>query len=340
MTEPLLQIEGLKKYFPITAGMWRSVVGYVKAVDDVSFFINPGETLGLVGESGCGKTTTGRLIVRLLERTAGELSMQLNGEAVDLGAMAGQQLRTFRRHMQMIFQDPYSSLNPRLTVFDIIAEPLKALGNMSTSRIDDRVRELTAAVGLQVDYLRRFPHAFSGGQRQRVCIARSLALQPRLIVCDEPVSALDVSVQAQIINLLKDLQEQFNLTYLFISHDLSVVENISTRVAVMYAGRIVEIAQTQTLFSRPRHPYTYALMGAVPRPDPKHRKQRVLLPGEVADPSDLPPGCAFHPRCRFAEDQCKTERPALRDMGDGQFAACHLAEQIDLTVNGQPVGAG
>ena len=340
MTEPLLQIEGLKKYFPITAGMWRSVVGYVKAVDDVSFFINPGETLGLVGESGCGKTTTGRLIVRLLERTAGELSMQLNGEAVDLGAMAGQQLRTFRRHMQMIFQDPYSSLNPRLTVFDIIAEPLKALGNMSTSRIDDRVRELTAAVGLQVDYLRRFPHAFSGGQRQRVCIARSLALQPRLIVCDEPVSALDVSVQAQIINLLKDLQEQFNLTYLFIAHDLSVVENISTRVAVMYAGRIVEISQTQTLFSRPRHPYTYALMGAVPRPDPKHRKQRVLLPGEVADPSDLPPGCAFHPRCRFAEDQCKTERPALRDMGDGQFAACHLAEQIDLTVNGQPVGAG
>jgi oligopeptide/dipeptide ABC transporter ATP-binding protein len=338
--KPLLQVDGLKKYFPITSGLFRSVVGQVKAVDDVSFFINEGETLGLVGESGCGKTTTGRLIVRLLERTAGDIVMQINGEVTDLGSLHGHDLRSFRRNVQMIFQDPYSSLNPRLTVFDIIAEPLRAMGNMSARQRDDCVRELTEAVGLKVDFLRRFPHAFSGGQRQRICIARSLAMQPKLIVCDEPVSALDVSVQAQIINLLKDLQEQFALTYLFIAHDLSVVENISSRVAVMYAGRLVELAPTESLFTRPRHPYTQALMMAVPQPDPKLRKERELLPGEVADPSDLPAGCAFHPRCRFAEDRCRTERPAQHDLGDNHFAACHLAEIIDLTITAASRSAG
>jgi len=333
MTEPLLQIEGLKKYFPITQGLCRSVVGYVKAVDDVSFTINKGETLGLVGESGCGKTTTGRMVLRLIERTEGKISINLGGQSVDLIDLNGEELRRFRRHMQMIFQDPYSSLNPRLTVFDIIAEPLKALGNIPARQIEQQVRELTTQVGLNVEFLRRFPHAFSGGQRQRISIARSLALNPELIVCDEPVSALDVSVQAQIINLLKDLQQQLGLTYLFIAHDLSVVENIATRVAVMYAGRIVELSPTDELFDQPRHPYTHALMAAVPRPDPKLRKDRELLPGDVADPSDLPPGCAFHPRCRFAEDRCRVETPILRDLGGQHYAACHLAEEIELTIS-------
>jgi peptide/nickel transport system ATP-binding protein len=340
MSEPLLTVRGLKKYFPITAGLFRKQIGDVRAVDDVNFHIEEGETLGLVGESGCGKTTTGRLIVRLINRTAGEIHMRLGDKDVDINDLAGEDLRQFRRHMQMIFQDPYSSLNPRLTVRDIIAEPFKALTDLSGREMNDRVRELVEQVGLKGDFLNRFPHAFSGGQRQRICIARSLALNPKLIVCDEPVSALDVSVQAQIINLLKDLQQKKQLTYLFIAHDLSVVENISSRVAVMYAGRIVEMAVTDNLYSRPRHPYTEALMHSVPKPDPKLRKaERLILPGEVADPSDLPRGCAFHPRCRFAEERCKTEVPKLRDLGDGHLAACHLAEDIELTVEGKPVGA-
>ncbi|MBT3345494.1 MAG: ATP-binding cassette domain-containing protein [Gemmatimonadetes bacterium] len=330
MTQPLLQVDGLTKHFPITTGWRQTTVGHVKAVDDVSFSIASGQTLGLVGESGCGKTTTGRLVLRLIERTAGQIHMNIGDGPIDLGGLRGEKLRRFRRHVQMIFQDPYSSLNPRLTVYDIIAEPLKALGDLPAGEIEDRVRELTKHVGLRPEFLQRFPHAFSGGQRQRVCIARSLALDPKLIVCDEPVSALDVSVQAQIINLMKDLQQEAGLTYLFIAHDLSVVENIATRVAVMYAGRIVEIAPTDELFARPRHPYTHALMNAVPRPDPKLRKDRELLPGDVADPSDLPSGCAFHPRCRFAQDTCREQTPVLRDIGGQHQAACHLAEDVNF----------
>jgi len=330
MTSPLLQVDRLTKFFPIKTGLFGSVAGHIRAVDDVSFSINEGETLGLVGESGCGKTTTGRLILRLLERTAGDIRFRLNGKDVDLGALSGEELRRFRKHMQLIFQDPFSSLSPRMTVLDIIAEPLKAHGFGSTKDIEDRVRWVTKAAGLNVEFLRRYPHAFSGGQRQRIGIARALALNPKLIICDEPVSALDVSVQAQIINLLKDLQQEFGLTYLFIAHDLSVVENISTRVAVMYTGRIVEMADTHELFHRPRHPYTEALLNALPVPDPEAKSQRVPLQGEVADPSDLPPGCAFHPRCRYCRDECKQRVPELREIDANHFAACVRAEGIEL----------
>lgn len=334
MTKPLLEVRDLKKHFPITAGLFKKAVGWVKAVDGVSFAIQRGETMGLVGESGCGKTTTGRMVLRLLDRTAGQMIMRTGDREVDLGQLHGEELRRFRRHMQMIFQDPYSSLNPRMTVRDLIREPLQTLGDhLSTKEMENRVKQITEAVGLKVQFLPRFPHAFSGGQRQRICIARAMVLNPQLVVCDEPVSALDVSVQAQIVNLLKDLQQEFGLTYLFIAHDLSVVENISSRVAVMYSGRIVEMAATHEMFAQPRHPYTEALMRAVPKPDPALKKDRLVLPGEVADPSNLPPGCAFHPRCRFAVDRCKQEVPELRDLGGGRYTACHLAEQLELTVS-------
>lgn len=331
MSQPLLQVEGLTKHFPMQTGLFRKVVGHIRAVDNVSFSINEGETLGLVGESGCGKTTTGRMILRLIERTAGRMVFRMDGAEFDLTTLSGEKLRLFRKHMQMIFQDPFASLNPRMTVHDIIAEPLRALNHGSHKDIEDRVKWITGAAGLQVEFLPRYPHAFSGGQRQRIGIARALALNPKLIVCDEPVSALDVSVQAQIINLLKDLQQQFGLTYLFIAHDLSVVENISTRVAVMYAGRIVEMAETADLFHAPRHPYAEALMSAVPKPDPKLKGDRIVLQGEVADPSNLPPGCAFHPRCRYATDICRAQAPSLRDLGGGHCASCHLADQLSLT---------
>ncbi|MEA3366300.1 MAG: oligopeptide/dipeptide ABC transporter ATP-binding protein [Candidatus Hydrogenedentes bacterium] len=330
MNQRLLEIQGLTRFFPIKTGLFRKQVGEIRAVDDVSFHINQGETLGLVGESGCGKTTTGRMILRLLERTSGTMYFHLDGQRIDLSTLQGERLRQFRRHMQMIFQDPFSSLNPRMTVLDIIGEPLKALNYGSKSEIEDRVRWVTKAAGLQVEFLRRYPHAFSGGQRQRIGIARALVLNPKLIVCDEPVSALDVSVQAQIINLLKDLQEEFGLTYLFIAHDLSVVENISSRVAVMYCGRIVELSETNELFQHPRHPYTEALMSAVPKPEPDHAEKRTLLKGEVADPSNLPPGCAFHPRCRYAQNICKQKRPELKDIGGGHYAACHFARELEL----------
>jgi peptide/nickel transport system ATP-binding protein len=331
MSAPLLEVKGLTKHFPITAGFFRKTVAHIRAVEDVSFSIQEGETLGLVGESGCGKTTTGRMIMRLIERTAGEMSFQLDGEHIDLNALKGEKLRLFRKHMQMIFQDPFSSLNPRMTVLDIISEPLRALKFGTRKEIEERTKAITEAAGLQIEFLRRYPHAFSGGQRQRIGIARALTLNPKLIVCDEPVSALDVSVQAQIINLMKDLQQELGLTYLFIAHDLSVVENISTRVAVMYAGRIMEIAETRELFHTPRHPYTEALMSAVPKPHPEQASKRIILQGDVADPSDLPPGCAFHPRCRYAQDRCREAVPELRDLESGHRTACHLSEELDLT---------
>ncbi|MBN2310256.1 MAG: ATP-binding cassette domain-containing protein [Candidatus Hydrogenedentes bacterium] len=329
MREPLLDVQDLTRFFPIKKGLLRKEVGVIRAVDGVSFTINEGETLGLVGESGCGKTTTGRMILRLLERTRGRMVFRKDGKEVDLTRLQGEELRRFRKHMQLIFQDPFASLNPRMTVLDIIGEPLKAHRYGSKKAIEDRVKWLTQAAGLQVEFLRRYPHAFSGGQRQRIGIARALALNPKLIVCDEPVSALDVSVQAQIVNLLKDLQEQFGLTYLFIAHDLSVVENISNRVAVMYAGRLVELSETLELFSAPRHPYTEALMNALPIPDPRAKRERIVLKGEVADPSNLPAGCAFHPRCRYCTEECKQAVPALREVSSGHFAACHRADEIE-----------
>ncbi len=330
MTHPLLKVGHLTKFFPIKTGLFGSAAASIRAVDDVAFSINEGETLGLVGESGCGKTTTGRLILRLLERTAGDIRFRLDGQDLDLGALHGEDLRRFRKHMQLIFQDPFSSLSPRMTVLDIIAEPLKAHRFGSAKDIKDRVKWVTNAAGLNVEFLGRYPHAFSGGQRQRIGIARALALNPKLIVCDEPVSALDVSVQAQIINLLKDLQQEFGLTYLFIAHDLSVVENISTRVAVMYAGRIVEMADTHELFHRPMHPYTEALLNALPVPDPEAKSERVPLQGEVADPSDLPPGCAFHPRCRYCREECKQHVPELRETDANHSTTCIRAENIEL----------
>ena len=327
MSQNLLTVTNLTKHFPVATGLFRRIVGHIKAVDGVSFHVGEAETLGLVGESGCGKTTTGRLILRLIERTAGEVVFRHQDRDVNVCALGNEEMRRFRRYMQLIFQDPFSSLNPRMTVTNIIAEPLRAHGH-TRREIEDIVRQVTDEVNLDYEFLRRYPHAFSGGQRQRIGIARALVLRPKLLICDEPVSALDVSVQAQIVNLLKDLQEKHGLAYVFIAHDLSVVENISHRVAVMYAGRIVELAETDELFHQSRHPYTMALMDAVPEPTPKPDTPRVLLEGEVADPSDLPPGCSFHPRCRHSQDRCRFEDPRLRHMGGDHFVACHFAEKI------------
>jgi len=330
MSESLLQVRNLKKHFPIVRGMFGRTVGHVRAVDGVSFDLARGECLGLVGESGSGKTTVGRTILRALEPTSGEVHLAADGKAVNVGTAPRDKLKELRRHMQMIFQDPYSSLNPRMTVLDIIGEPLLVHGMRSRRQREDRVRELLRQVGLDPQHLRRYPHAFSGGQRQRIGIARALALHPKLIIADEPVSALDVSVQAQVLNLLQDLQQEMGLTYLFIAHDLSVVRHISDRVAVMYVGRIVELADVDGLFARPRHPYTEALLSAVPVPDPTRRSKRLLLSGEVADPSNPPPGCTFHPRCRYAQDRCRKEVPELREIEPGHVARCHFAETLEL----------
>ncbi len=326
----LLEVKGLKKYFPIRKGLLRKVVGHVKAVDDVSFTVKRGETLALVGESGCGKTTVSRCIMRALDPSAGEVNFTLDGQTTDLATLGGKGLKPFRRHLQMVFQDPFSSLNPRMMVGDLIGEPLLINGMSDPAERRKRVRELLDVVQLPVEYMNRFPHAFSGGQRQRIGIARALALNPSLIVADEPVSALDVSVQAQIINLLLDLQDQLGLTYLFVAHDLSVVKHVSDRVAVMYVGQLVEIASTEDLFHRPKHPYTEALLSAVPKPDPRAKTERIILQREVADAANPPPGCAFHPRCAHATDLCKQQRPALVDLGNGHQVRCHHAHVLDL----------
>jgi peptide/nickel transport system ATP-binding protein len=327
----LLEVRQLKKYFPVQRGLLRRVVGQVKAVDGVSFQIHAGQTLGLVGESGCGKTTTGRLILRALQPTDGQVLLRHNGGMVDLTPLSRRQLKPYRRDMQVIFQDPFSSLSPRMTVHEIISEPLviHRIGDADERRA--RVRELLERVGLRVQHMGRYPHAFSGGQRQRIGIARALALRPKLIVCDEPVSALDVSIQAQVINLLKDLQADFGLSYLFIAHDLSVVEHISGRVAVMYLGRIVELAPAEDLYRDPRHPYTEALLSAIPKSHPAQKRARIVLPGDVPNPANPPTGCHFHPRCRYARDICRSETPPLRELKPGHVAACHFAEDLSLT---------
>ena len=327
----LLQVSHLQKLFPIRKGFWKKTVGHVRAVDDITFHIDEGETLGLVGESGCGKTTTARCILRAIEPTAGEVRMRVgNGSVVEIGRLRPRELRWLRREMQMIFQDPFTSLNPRMTLLDLVGEPLYVHGMKNRREREERVAALLRRVGLRPEYMRRFPHAFSGGERQRIGIARALAVHPRLVVADEPVSALDVSVQAQILNLLLDLQSDFGLTYLFVAHDLSVVRHISKRVAVMYVGRIVEMAETDKLFGAPKHPYTAALLSAVPEPDPWLRRKRIVLQGEVANPAAPPAGCHFHPRCPYAIDICRTETPTWREHAPGHFAACHRADELTL----------
>jgi oligopeptide/dipeptide ABC transporter ATP-binding protein len=326
----LLEVKGLKKHFPIRKGFFRRVAGYVRAVDGVNFFIREGETLGLVGESGCGKTTTGRTILRAYEPTAGEVWFRTNGEMINVFQVPKNEMKALRREMQIIFQDPFSSLNPRMTVMDIVSEPLRIHGIAKGAELKSRVRELLEAVGLKAQHMNRYPYAFSGGQRQRIGVARALALRPKLIICDEPVSALDVSVQAQTLNLLEDLQKEFGLTYLFVAHDLSVVEHISSRVAVMYLGAIVELASAEELYDNPLHPYTEALLSAVPRTDPDHVSQRIVLEGDVPSPAKPPSGCKFHPRCRYSQSICETEAPEWRELSDDHWVACHRADELSL----------
>ncbi len=330
---PLMDVRDLKMHFPIAAGIFGRVAGHVKAADKVNFRIFPGETLGLVGESGCGKTTVGRCLIRAYQPTGGQLLyQQANGTTVDLAQLDRNALAPFRTQIRMIFQDPYSSLNPRMTVFEVISEVLRVNQTLTPREMEDQVASMLRRVGLRPEYMRRYPHAFSGGERQRLVIARALITEPRLILADEAVSALDVSVRAQILNLMEELRTQFNLTYLFVSHDLSVVRYICNRVVVMYVGKVVEIAQVDQLFQSPQHPYTEALLSAVPIDNPRQRqtKQRIRLQGEVADPSNPPSGCYFHPRCRYAQARCTGETPALREITPGHFAACHFAEELTL----------
>ena len=327
----ILTLRNLCMYFPFGHNMQGRPKGYVKAVDDVTLSIPAGTTLGLVGESGCGKTTLGRCIVRAYRPTAGQiLYRDARGREVDLAPLSPNELTPYRRQLRMMFQDPFSSLCPRMRVLEIVGEPMRIQNVARGKEIEDRVAALLIRVGLRPEYMRRYPHAFSGGQRQRIGIARALALEPRIIVADEAVSALDVSVRAQILKLLGDLQRELNLTYLFISHDLSVVEYVADRVAVMYVGKLVEVAETEQLYATPRHPYTEALLSAVPSPDPDFKRQRVVLQGDIPDPAHPPPGCYFHPRCSFVVDRCRLEAPALRDIGGGHVVACHLAEKLQL----------
>jgi peptide/nickel transport system ATP-binding protein len=331
MTEPLLDVRGLQKYFPITKGFMQRTTGHVRAVDGVDFTLAEGETLGLVGESGCGKTTASRCILRAIDPTGGEIRYRTRaGATVDLATLPPAGLAALRAEIQMVFQDPFGSLNPRMTLLDNVGEPLLVNGMKNRGERADRVAELLRLVGLRPEFMHRFPHAFSGGQRQRIGIARALATNPRLVVADEPVSALDVSVQAQVLNLLLELQERLGLTFLFVAHDLSVVRHICDRVAVMYVGRIVELAPTDALYRRPRHPYTAALMRAVPVPDPRVPMGDGILRGEVPSPANPPSGCYFHPRCRHAQTRCASEAPVLREVAPGQHAACHFAETLVL----------
>jgi peptide/nickel transport system ATP-binding protein len=362
--DALLEVRSLKKYFPIQRGLLRKLVGQIRAVDDVSFFVRPGETLSLVGESGCGKTTTARCVLRAVDPTAGAVLFRAaSGSVVDVASVPRASLRPLRREMQMIFQDPFSSLNSRMTLLEIVGEPLEVNGVGNRQERTDRVAQLLRLVGLRPEYMRRYPHAFSGGQRQRIGIARALALNPRLVVADEPVSALDVSVQAQILNLMLELQERLGLTYLFVAHDLSVVKHISDRVAVMYVGQMVEMAETDALFLSPKHPYTAALLSAIPEPDPRARRrtgrtlrspavppvngnitaparevrQRVVLQGEVANPAAPPSGCYFHPRCQYAIDMCKTVKPVWEEIEPGHFVRCHRSRELQLPGVSGPV---
>jgi peptide/nickel transport system ATP-binding protein len=327
--DAFLEVESLKKHFAIQKGLLKKQVGVIKAVDGVDLFVRRAETLGVVGESGCGKSTLGKAILRAFDLTQGRILMRIDDEMLDLTAIPPNELRPLRRHFQMVFQDPYSSLDPRMTIMDIVAEPLRIARLARGTDLEDRVRSLVDRVGLKVEHLKRYPHAFSGGQRQRVGIARALITNPSFVVCDEPVSALDVSIQAQILNLLQDLQQEFRLTYLFISHDLSVVQHIANRVLVMYTGKAVELAGTRDLFDAPKHPYTEALLSAVPMVKERTR-EKIVLQGEVANPAHPPLGCYFHPRCPHARPVCRTEEPEWREIEPGRFVACHFADVLQL----------
>ena len=327
----ILEVKDLKQYFPIRQGILQRVTGHIKAVDGVNFFLHENEVLGMVGESGCGKTTVGRTTLRLYDPTDGEIWFKkATGERVNIAGISQKAMKPLRREMRMIFQDPFSSLNPRLTVKDLISEPLLIHQIAKGRELEDRVAELMKAVGLDPNYMRRYPHEFSGGQRQRIGLARTLALSPRLIIADEPVSALDVSIQAQVLNLMQELKERLGLTILFIAHDLSVVEHISDRIAVMYVGKIVEIAESEEVLRHPMHPYTEALVSAVPPADPDIQVDRITLPGDVPSPANPPSGCVFHPRCNYAKDICKTDVPNLVEVEPNHYASCHFAKELNL----------
>lgn len=331
MDDTLLEVNDLKQWFPIRQGFLQRTVGHVKAVDGVSFLIRRNEALGLVGESGSGKTTVGRTVLRLYDPTAGEIwYTTADGQRIDIANIGQTEMKPLRREMRMIFQDPFSSLNPRLTVKDLIGEPLIIHKEAAGRQLEDRVANLMESVGLDPNYMRRYPHEFSGGQRQRIGLARTLALSPRLIIADEPVSALDVSIQAQVLNLLQQLKDELGLTYLFIAHDLSVVEHMCDRIAVMYVGRLVEIAESETLLRQPLHPYSEALVSAIPPADPDIKLDRIILEGDIPSPANPPPGCVFHPRCVYAEELCKQEEPLLEEISPGHFVSCHFARELDL----------
>lgn len=331
MDDTLLEVNDLKQWFPIRQGFLQRTVGHVKAVDGVSFLIRRNEALGLVGESGSGKTTVGRTVLRLYDPTAGEIwYTTADGQRIDIANIGQTEMKPLRREMRMIFQDPFSSLNPRLTVKDLIGEPLIIHKEAAGRQLEDRVANLMESVGLDPNYMRRYPHEFSGGQRQRIGLARTLALSPRLIIADEPVSALDVSIQAQVLNLLQQLKDELGLTYLFIAHDLSVVEHMCDRIAVMYVGRLVEIAESETLLRQPLHPYSEALVSAIPPADPDIKLDRIILEGDIPSPANPPSGCVFHPRCVYAEELCKQEEPLLEEISPGHFVSCHFARELDL----------
>lgn len=326
----LLDVQGLKKYFPIQQGFFKQTVGYIKAVDDVSFQVQKGETLGVVGESGCGKTTMGRCLVKLYEPSGGKVLLHTPDKTLSITELDNQDKRLFRSSAQIIFQDPFASLNPRMNILETVGEPLLVNGIAKGRDLEDRVAKVITQVGLRVEHLRRFPHSFSGGQRQRVGIARALVVNPSLVVADEPVSALDVSIQAQILNLLKDLQSEFGLTYIFVSHNMSVIRYISDRIAVMYAGKLVELGSKTEVLAHPRHPYTELLLAAVPRTVDRQQGQRIITPGEPPDLGNLPKGCVFQGRCKYVKEICKQEEPKIRSVGNGHFASCHIAEDLAL----------